>query len=317
MQQTFAAEHQPKRWWHRRRPASPPSSEQIFLDHLDLVERAATSVARRSGFPSQDVEDFVSTVKVKLIEDDYQVIRRHRGDSSMSTYLATVVHHAFKDWRQQKWGRYRPSAKAKRLGPVAVQLEQLLVRDQLPLSAAVGMLQRRRAGSTVSESELRQLAAQLPPRTRRTMTDEEALAQQPSPESSAADRRVEDAERRAVAERAAEVLSRLWRQLPADDRLLLQMHYRDGCKISTIARTLGCNQRSLYTRRDRNLGDFRRACEAEGLTWDGVREILGWGETPLIDLMDSGSRSGDDVSNGAPKRGKPLLGPSKKSEGGL
>ncbi len=315
MQQTSTApERRTRGWWRRRRPRppTPPSHEQVLLDHLDLIERAATSAARRSGFPEQDVEDFVSTVKVKLIEHDYRVIRRHRGDSLLSTYLVTVVHHTFQDWRQQKWGRYRPSAKAKRRGPVAMQLEQLLVRDELDLETAISLLRRRSVGSTVSEKELRRLAAELPHRTRRTMTGEEALAEQPSPDSSAADRRLEDAERRDVAQRAGQVLTRFWQQLPPSDRLLLQMHYQDGCKVSSIARTLGCNQRALYSRRDRHLGELRRLCEAEGLTWASVRDILGWGETPLIGLLDS-----DQGSKAAPEQEKPSASPSKKNEGGL
>lgn len=298
-------------WWRRGKTRAPePTPEQVFLDHLDLIERAATSVARRSGFAEHDAEDFVSTVKLKLIEDDYAVLRKHRGESLMSTYLTTVVHHTFQDWRHQKWGRYRPSAKAKRLGPSAMHLEQLLVRDGHDLDTAIAMLQERRPESSVTAAELRDLAAQLPHRLRRVEVGEEALDNQPSAEDDAADRRVADSQRRDTAQRAGEILFRHWRRLPAADRLLLQMQFKDGCKVSTIARTLDLDQRSLYSRRDRHLAELRRACEAEGLTWGVVREILGWGETPLIDLLGSDLESeGASISEKSPVR------PSKRDEG--
>ncbi len=79
--------------------------EVAFLEHLELIEQVAEHAGRRAGFPRQDVEDFVSTVEVKLIDGDNAVLRKHRGESSLPTYLTTVVHNLFKDFCDHKLGK--------------------------------------------------------------------------------------------------------------------------------------------------------------------------------------------------------------------
>ncbi len=274
--------------------------ERTFLDHLPLVERLASQAARRSGFPPEDVEDCVASLRLKLIDDDYAILRRHRGTSKMSTYLQIVVQHAFQDWRNQKWGRYRPSATAKRLGPLAIQLEQYLIREQLDLEMAIQhVLQRSKevSGEALPTARaLHQLAAQLPSRLRRTEVGEDALEHQPSPDTASADRRIRDTERRATAEVVYGILKRAMRELEPKQQLILQMFYADGCKGSAIARALGMEQRGLYTHKDRGIRHLRRAFDAEGLTWDSVRDILGWVEAPESSLFGAGDTSPESVS---------------------
>lgn len=292
MQQPAPRTQHPKRWWRRDRKSE---AERRFLQHLDLIDRAAGSAARRSGFAPEDVEDFVSTIHRKLIEDDYAIIRKHRGTSRLSTYLTTVVHHAFHDWRNAQWGRFRPSSQAQRLGPLAIQLEQLLVRDQLDLRHAVETL-RQRAGVEATAEELHHLAAQLPARLPRLRVGEEALRNRPSGEQEAADRRVMDDHRATTAEATRRILEGALEQLDSRERLVLRMHFGSGFKMATIARTLGVEQRSLYTMKDRSLRRLNDAFRAQGLTWDAVRDILGWAETPLPPLLS------DDTSDPTQQR---------------
>lgn len=263
----------------QRRPEPRSASgglEAVFLEHLELVERVARFAARRAGFPAQDVEDFVSTVTVKLIDDDYAVFRKHRGESSLPTFLTTVVHNLFHDFRNQKWGKFRPSAKARRLGPAALALERLLVRDQQDLETAIRILEGR---PEIEESgdRLRELAAELPSRTTRTFVGEEVLEQRAStaPEASV-ERRAEDRERQAGAVRIERLLDVALRSLDPQDLLILKMIFRDGCSIATIATALRLEQRPLYSRRDRCLKELQAVLAAEGLTWPEVRDILGW-----------------------------------------
>ncbi len=67
----------------------PP--EQFFLGHLKLIEEIVSFCCRRSRFSREEAEDFGGHVKVKLIENDYAVIREFRGRSSPKTYLTTVI----------------------------------------------------------------------------------------------------------------------------------------------------------------------------------------------------------------------------------
>ncbi len=250
--------------------------EAVFLEHRELIERVAERAGRRAGFPRQDVEDFVSTVEVKLIDGDYAVLRKHRGESSLSTFLTTVVHNLFKDFCNHKLGKFRPSSKAKQLGPVALALERLLVRDQCDLESAIEIL-RSQHDVEAPRDELRDLAACLPARTPRRFVGEEALAAQAStaPEA-AAGQRVEEAERARIAVRVEKALNVALEALSPQDLLVLKMYFRDGCSVASIASSLRLAQRPLYSRREKCYRTLRAAFEAQGLTWEEVREILGW-----------------------------------------
>ena len=264
-----------RRLW--RRPEKPVDPEALFLEHLPLIERVAESAGRRAGMPRQEVEDFVSQVKVKLIEGDYAVLRKHRGDSRLSTFLTTVVHNQFKDYCNHKWGKFRPSAAARRLGPEAKALERLLVIDGRDLESAIETLKTNHKVET-SRQRLREVAAELPQRcASRYFVGEEALEQRPSraPEADA-ERRVADDERAASAARVEEVLSAALEALSARDLLMLKLFYRDGLTVAAIATALRLKARPLYTRKEKCLRTLRVTLEAQGLTWEDVRSILGW-----------------------------------------
>ena len=268
--------HRRPDWRPWRRAPARRDMKAVFLEHLDLIQRVAEHAARRSGFGPEDVEDFVSRVQEKLIDDDYAVLRKHRGESKLTTYLTAVIHNLFRDFRNHKLGKFRSSARARRLGPAAVALERLLVRDEHDLESAIRILEN--AGDVEeSAEELRELAAQLPPRTPRRFVGEEVLERQ-APESpgTSAEERVEDGERGVVAERVEEVLNLALEALPARDLLILKMHFKDNRSYTEIASTLHLDRRALYTIKDRSLKKLLSELQNAGLTWDAVREILGW-----------------------------------------
>lgn len=273
----------------RFRRGGQSGAEERFLAHLELIERAAQSAGRRAGFSPQDVEEFISEVKLKLIEDDYAVVRKHRGDSRMSTYLVTVVNNLCRDFRNHLWGKYRPSAKAKELGTAAVVLESLLVRDGQELEAAIEMA-KERLDVPKSRQELHQLAGQLPARVRRQFVGETALEGQPADSSTAPERRANEAEFAATSQRVEQVLDQSLRALDPEDFLILKMHLADGRTLSSIARDLGLDQRPLYSRRDRSIRRLRQGFEDSSLTWEQVREILGWRDCELRSVLTADGR---------------------------
>src|SRR6185436_5001763 len=160
-----------------------PTPDQLFLAHLAHIERAATYFCRRSGFSREETEDCVSSVKQKLIEDDYAIIRKFQGKSIFKTYLTVVIRRLFLDYLDHLWGRrWRPSAEAERLGPLAIQLEGLLHRDGLSFDQACQTL-RTNHHVEASPQELADLAARLPHRAPpRRMESEEALENRPTEE---------------------------------------------------------------------------------------------------------------------------------------
>ena len=88
----------------------------------------------------------------------------------------------------------------------------------------------------------------------------------------------------ATAERVYSTLKRALVELEPREQMILEMFYAAGCSAGTIAKTLGVTPRRLYTSKDRCIRHLRRAFDGAGLTWDEVRDILGWVEvsTPPV-----------------------------------
>jgi len=153
--------------------------EDTFLAHLPHINNVVDYLCRKNHFRKEECEDFQSRVHVKLIGDDYGIIRKFEGRSSLKTYLTTVVSNEMKDFLNHLLGKWPSSAEAQRLGPVAVRLERLL-RDGLSLDQAIRTLQTNDKVE-MSAQELTDMAEQLPDRVRRRQpVGEEVLENQPS-----------------------------------------------------------------------------------------------------------------------------------------
>ena len=124
---------------------SQPSARQMLESNLDLVRDLIRHVARRHRLRTEEAEEFSSYVWLKMVEGDHRIFRGFRGRSSLRTFLTTVVHRLFLDFRVQAWGKWRPCAEARRLGEDAVELDRWISRDGHSLESALEVLQRRRA----------------------------------------------------------------------------------------------------------------------------------------------------------------------------
>ena len=263
-----------------RRPRADDPARRV-TGHRAAIERLARRSARRGGFRGADIDDFVSVVFEHLIEDDYAVVRKHRGTSSFVAYAAVVVENLLRDERDRRWGRFRPSAAACRLGADAVRLEQLVVRDGLELSTAIEMM-RRNEGCTESPEALHEMVAAFPPRLGRATVGEVGEgALERHGDDGGVETRVADDERLGVLQQVQATLDQAFAGLGTECVLLLKMHLADGFSIARIARIMGRDQRGLYSHKDRCLASMRGTFEARGLTWEQVREILGWSASDL------------------------------------
>lgn len=246
-------------------------AKDIFLEQLGLIERIIASIARRHALVGDEADDFASWTRAKLIENEYAVLRKFQGRSSVSTYLTVVVANLFRDYRTQQWGRWRPSVAAKRLGPLAVRLETLLYRDGYTLDQAVEVL--RSSGDTdASPREISDLAARIPARVRATEVDEALLAHAEAEE--AADGELWASERMREWEKARSTLERALAHLPAEDQLILRLRFWEGFTVAEIARVLHLEQKPLYRRIDGDLQRLRELLEAEGVDGACVAAFL-------------------------------------------
>ncbi len=252
---------------HPTKPQVTP--EQLFVSQLAAIERAISWVCARRCLRGADAEDFGSVVKSRLIENDYEVLARFEGRSSLKTYLVVVINRMYLDFQVRRFGKWRSSAEARRLGSVALRLECLLYRDGLSFDEACGVLQ---SDPRVRETrdDLYAVWQRLPERRRRAGEGEGA-------EQSAGDRTpsgLERAERQALAERTFSVIRRSLARLPGGDRLFLRLHLEQGLTVAEASRCLDADQKALYRRKERILEGLRADLEGEGIGSAEAHELL-------------------------------------------
>lgn len=284
--------------------------EEQFRTELELIKRITAWVFARRGLRGAEAADFASSVIERLIENDYAVRAKFQGRSSLKTYLTAVINRFYLDFQVQRFGKWRASAEARRLGTVAVRLEQLLYRDGLTLSEACGVLQ---TDFRVAESReaLYELSLKIPRRTRRTPRpgDDPEGANDPTPPAPAdGASEVEHAERQALADRTFSAIRRALARLPAQDRILLRLHMEGGLTLADVARSLGEEQKALYPRRDAIYSQLRRDLEAEGIGVKDAQELLStldWDAALTTDaeVSVSSSQAGPDPSPSGGQRG--------------
>ena len=251
--------------------ASTDDARALLLAQLDAIERAVDFVCRRHHLGPDDADDFKSHVSLKFLEDDCVILRKFQGRSSIRTYLAVVVQRLFLDYRNAAWGKWRPSADAKRAGPIAVLLEQLIVRDGHTCDEACELL-RNNHHVSVRRAELEILIARLPVRVRRRFDSEESLVDMPA-QDGAADQLVVQEHHRTKSEHLKHALESGLAQISTQDRLVLKMRFEDGRTVAEIATTLGVEQKPLYRRLERLLTQLRSDLEAKGLEAADVLDV--------------------------------------------
>ena len=246
-----------------------PSAEE-----LALLSRVVREVARARHLAARDTQDFIQTVQLRLIERDYDVFRQFTGRSSLRTYLRVVVTRMLLDWRNSEFGKWRASAAATRLGEQATRLERLIHRDGYSTDEAIELL--RGSDQNVSVPQLRQLAAQLPQRQRRTMVSDEALR---DVSGGTFEDPIEDAEAANAQQRIRRALKMALQQLSPEERWLIRVRYGQNRSVQTLARSMNTDPKTLYRRFDRTLRSLRRFLVAAGVsgpaTLDAGRQLMG------------------------------------------
>jgi RNA polymerase sigma factor for flagellar operon FliA len=262
-------------------------ARELLVDNLDVVERAIRFAARRYRLDPSDAEEFEGIVKLRLVENDYAVLRAFERRSSFRTFISIVVQRMALDFRIHAWGKWRPSAEAKRLGDLAVDLDELLNRDGRTLEEAVQLLAAKHDG--VSPASLATLAAKLPkhsPRPRSISLDD-AVGEMPV-QAPSADHAVIADERRHASHELSRLLAAIMEGLPDEDRLILQLHFEGGMTVAQIARALAFDQKLTYRRIDRNKREIKRALERAGFEPGEVLDLIGREEVFLH--FDIGNR---------------------------
>jgi len=245
------------------------SRERLYLDNVEAIEEVLRFTCRRHRCCPDEAEDFAGWTRLKLVEDDYGILASFEGRSQMHYFLGIVVQRLFLDYRRAKWGRWRPSEEAKRMGPLAVSLETLLWRDGMTLADACQCLQA--VDPDLTRRQVEEVAARLPIRKPKPVEEKQDLLTVPSPEPTPEAEILEN-ETEAARRRATTALLLLLQQLPPQDQLIFCLRFAEGMQIVDIAARLHLEATPLYRRLDRLKVELRRGLMARGF----APEVLGW-----------------------------------------
>lgn len=294
-------------------------SAELFLENLPLIEEVIRFACRRHQMSGADAEDFAATVRLRLVEDDYAVLRKFTGasgsEASLRAYLTVVIHRLLLDERIARWGKWRPSAEAKRRGLTALRLEELLYRDGLSAEAAYRrLLDEQQIHST--RAELEELRHSLPQRQKRRLVSDADLQDRPAPASSRPDTDLERSEAHAARDAALEQLRLALAQLESEDRAIVRLRFEQGLTVQQLAPLLALEPKPLYRRLEKILLRLRRSLEG-ALARKGFdpRDIVPSLGSVWFDTEDAATgRGGSDVATEAPGPRTQGPRPSMKSE---
>jgi RNA polymerase sigma factor (sigma-70 family) len=265
-----------------------------FVACLGTIDAIVLTLGRRHRLSADAAAELASMVRLRMITDDYAILRKFEHRSSLKTYLTVVIQRLFLDERTARMGKWRPSRQAVREGPTAVLFERLTTRDGLTFEEACTALQvnhRVPIDRDALESVYKRVRRY--PVRRFFATDEslETLpAASPSPEAALA-----DSERAELVGRARIALARAVASLNMQDRRILQLRFAHGCSIADVARMLGLRQKPLYSRCERLLQSLRARLEQDGFIGRELLDILG-----RADLDFAAGATGDRPSSSRP-----------------
>jgi RNA polymerase sigma factor for flagellar operon FliA len=274
---------------------------EVFLKNLGTIERIIGFVCRTNRLNATAAEEFASEVKLALFINDYEIIRKFEGRSSFSTYLTTVIQRLFYQHRVKEWGKWRPSAEAKRLGQKAITLERLLTRDGFSFSEACLFLTTG-SGPDYTMVELEAIHKRLPPRQPRPIQVNEEVSSDAVADGGHADDGIVGHEREELARIAMRVLDEQMTKLEPDDQLILRMRFWQARKAREIAMALHIEEKKVYKRIDKLLLRLRRELERAGIQRRDIDDLL-HAEGREMTFDDGGGAGNTDPSPSDPADG--------------
>jgi RNA polymerase sigma factor (sigma-70 family) len=269
--------------------------EALFLATLPVIDAVVSQVCRRHHLSAAEADDFASDVRLHILEKNYEPLRKFEGRSSLRTYLTVVVNHLFLDYRNRVWGKWRPSADAKRQGPLAMLVEQLVTRDGWTLEQAIDVV-RVNHGVEVTDA-IRARFAALTQRAPGRQFVGEIEAQDVVCTGPAPDANVLRAEQDFLAKRVQTALDRVRQTLTPIERVILKMRFEDAVAVADIARALHLNQKRLYRTIEQLLATLRKGLEAEGIDRAEIRGLFA--DASLSEIEPDGAPARADAA-GAP-----------------
>ena len=249
------------------------NAKEQYHASLDLIQKVINRTTRRHVLTKEDAEDFSSQVHMKLMEDDYRILRRFQQKSSLSTFLCTVIQRLYQDFRNHQWGKWRLSAQARRRGWTAELLETLMVRDEYDFEQAFEIITTNHS-IKISKAALAELAADLPPRMLRKQVPVDHLDIEPV-EGFSHDDNLTHQRWLSLQTKTEKAMNDVLAALTTEDRMILKMFFKDGFTVVRIAKLLQRPSKPLYRHIEKLLRALRSQLENQGVQAEQVTEIIG------------------------------------------
>lgn len=255
------------------RKETPHAAHGGLNENLEIVDEAIQRISRRRRLNPEEREELASVVKLKLIERQKKIFGKYRGESSLRTYLLKVVDRVFLDWRISRWGKWRPSAAARKAGERHQVVERLLYRERYSLSEAVQILKIDFQWSLTS-TEINDIAMRVPAKQEKRLVPLEGLNVPADTGNSPEDLSMRP-QRCCRRREIEEMLGQAYSLLTPEERALLRMRFKEGLSIAQISRRLGLEQRRLYRSFNTILRRLRGFLEAKGLHRSELALLIG------------------------------------------
>ena len=258
-----------------RSEADGSARHDFLVANYTLIRTVVHDIIRRSRLPVTEAQDFESWVWERFVDRGASIGRQFQGRASLSSYLRVVVRRWVLDYRTAKWGKWRPSARARRLGADAIAFERLVKRDGISAAPAARQLGLRTPPLTVTVSG-----------TRRRRDEPLELAHDvAAPAEWSPGRRLEVQLRKKTVQALRRCLLDTLASLPPGDLELLHLRHAAGLTIAAISARVDIPAKTLYRTYERLHRELRRRLEACGFSCEDVTAIVGAPETRLEDVL--------------------------------
>jgi RNA polymerase sigma factor for flagellar operon FliA len=247
------------------------SGEALLVCHLRDIQTVITFVCRRNGLREADAEDFSSEVLLRIIENDYAILRKFESRCAFKNYLVVVVQRLLLDRRNRDFGKWHASAEAKRFGAAGVLAEKLLRRERKTVDETADALAR--SGMPLTKPQIEELCAQLPERKSRPREVNLAEGDETSA-GATAEPDLTRGDRTRFARRLSDAVRKSMSRFSAEDQAIIRMHFDADMTVAEIARALNVSQKPIYRRLQRRLDDIRKSLKVAGIDAPTALEVV-------------------------------------------
>ncbi len=252
------------------------------LAHWDQINRMAGRRFQQAAL----AEEAALFVMDGLARDDWRRLQAFTGRSTLATYMGALTLRLLEDFARVRFGRVTAPRWIRRLGGIWLMLFRLLCLERFSPDEAVALVGNRHPSTAQAaekaayhilgeipscgehQGEATEFCEEttLPPSEEDCSVQEHQLEQKQRTQLFAILGRILfDATHKDMAPRLLERLTGAEISLTPQERLLLQLCYRDGVAVAEAGRMLGLNRHQVHGRLRRLLDRLRQDFAAAGL----------------------------------------------------